>query len=223
MQQEKQTPKTTETESQKPVSSRIIEETVQPPHSSYQKPQPQPQQPQQEQYQQSQYQQQEQYQYPQGQYPQSFQPTTYQQPYQPQSIAGNGTGIAAVVLGAIALFNGLCFSWTLIFGGFAIILGIIGIILGIVSISQHKKAYGNNPVPGNGKAIAGIVMSTITIFVSIAEIIGVCWLITAIDSYDYDSDAIIFNSNGNENLEDWLDRLENSQDYDNYNTPTNIL
>ncbi len=109
---------------------------------TYQQPQPTYQQPQ------PTYQQ---YQQPQPQY-QYAQPT-YQQPEQDNP--GNGMGVASLVLGIIALV----FCWIPVFDLFLVVPSLA---LGIVGKIKSSKAN-----TSNGKAIVGIVLAGIALFVQL--------------------------------------------------------
>ncbi|MFI7483273.1 DUF4190 domain-containing protein [Kocuria sp. M1R5S2] len=74
--------------------------------------------------------------------------------------AGNGLGIAALILGIVALLT----SWML---GLGFIPGLVGLILGIVALRKLSR------VPGASKAVAvvGIVLSVLGIVASIAFLV----------------------------------------------------
>ncbi|MDF2942677.1 MAG: hypothetical protein K0S01_1535 [Herbinix sp.] len=127
----------------------------------------------QSQYQQQQYQQQ-QYQQPLYQQPQNqqsqYQQTNpnqsqnqyqqyqqYQQPLQPRK--DNGMAIAAMVCGIVSFVFSCCL-WYL-----ALPLAIVGLVLSIIVIKNKKD--------GKGMAIAGIVLSSITIIIAIIAIFAV--------------------------------------------------
>ena len=62
---------------------------------------------------------------------------------------GPGLAIASMVLGICGVVFGCCFYWL------AFILGVIGLILGAVALAKKTR--------GRGMAIAGLVLSIITI------------------------------------------------------------
>ena len=136
-----------------PAPAPVAQPQYQPPQPQYQPaPQPTYQQPT---YQQPMYQQPT---YPQPQYQQPQPTYQYQQPqYQEpeQDNPGNGMGVASLVLGIIALV--LC--WLPVFDWF---LAVPSLALGIVGKIRSSKAN-----TSNGKAIVGIVLSGIALFVQI--------------------------------------------------------
>ena len=81
---------------------------------------------------------------------------------QPKSTAGQGFGVAALILGILALL----IAFIPCVGLFALIPGIIAIILAIVGLSQASSANGSK-----GVIIAGLVISVI------GTIIAALWLI----------------------------------------------
>ena len=76
---------------------------------------------------------------------------------QPQQQGGSGLDIASMVLGIIAVVFNCCYVHI------SLPCGIIGLILGIVSLKK-----GNS---GHGMAIAGVVLSAISLVLYIACII----------------------------------------------------
>ena len=62
---------------------------------------------------------------------------------------GPGLAIASMVLGICGVVFGCCFYWI------AFVLGVIGLILGAVALAKKTR--------GRGMAIAGLVLSIITI------------------------------------------------------------
>lgn len=71
----------------------------------------------------------------------------------------NGLGIAALVLGLLALFT----SWTVIGG---ILFGLLAIILGIVGRGRAKRGEANN----GGMALAGVILGALGLLISVALI-----------------------------------------------------
>ncbi len=119
--------------------------------------QPQYQQPtyQQPQYQQPQYGGQSQYNQPntnQGQYQQPY--TQYQQPIEKKN---NAMSIASMVCGIVSLVSSCCVY-------LSVPLAVVGLILGILSIKNKND--------GKGMAIAGIILSGITLFLVLIIIIA---------------------------------------------------
>ncbi len=78
----------------------------------------------------------------------------------------NGLGIAALVLGLLALLT----CWTLVGG---IVFGLLAIILGIVGRGRAKRGEANN----GGLALAGIILGVLGLLLSIAIIAGIASLI----------------------------------------------
>jgi hypothetical protein len=78
----------------------------------------------------------------------------------------NGLGIAALVLGLLALFS----SWTVVGG---IVFGLLAIILGIIGRSRAKRGEANN----GGLALAGIILGVLGLLLSIAFIAGIASLL----------------------------------------------
>jgi len=81
---------------------------------------------------------------------------------QPKTTAGQGFGIAALILGILALL----IAFIPCVGLFALIPGIIAIVLAIVGLSQANSANG-----AKGVIIAGLVISVI------GTVIAAVWLI----------------------------------------------
>jgi hypothetical protein len=118
----------------------------------YEQPQYQQQQYQQPQYQQTQYQQSGQSQN-QGQYQQYQQ---YQQPLQPRK--DNGMAIASMVCGIVSFVISCCLYYL------ALPLAIVSIVLAIMVLKNNKD--------GKGMAIAGLVLSGLTVLIALLAIIG---------------------------------------------------
>jgi hypothetical protein len=78
----------------------------------------------------------------------------------PQTGSTNGLSIASMVLGILSIPAAFCY-------GCGIPLGIAALVMGLIARKQIKESGGNQP--GDGMAIAGIVMGTISgLFLGIA-------------------------------------------------------
>ena len=82
----------------------------------------------------------------------------YQNNNFPQSNAGQGMGIAALVLGIIAVIA----AFIPCFGLIAILFGVLAIIFGAIGLSQAKKANAPTTMPKSG-LILGIVATAFVI------------------------------------------------------------
>ncbi|MET9595713.1 DUF4190 domain-containing protein [Streptomyces sp. NPDC006516] len=92
----------------------------------------------------------------------------------------NGLGVAAMVLGIIAV-AGFC-MW-----GLGIILGILALIFGVIGRGRAKRGEATN----GGMALAGIILGSIAIAVSAVFLGFMIWAIANEDSgseYDYEYD-----------------------------------
>ncbi|MEU1125584.1 DUF4190 domain-containing protein, partial [Streptomyces sp. NPDC005899] len=90
----------------------------------------------------------------------------------------NGLGVAALVLGIIAVV-GFC-MW-----GFGIILGILALIFGIIGRGRAKRGEANN----GGMALAGIILGSVAIVISAITLGFLIWAVANEDGggdYDYD-------------------------------------
>ncbi|WP_329233388.1 DUF4190 domain-containing protein [Streptomyces sp. NBC_01460] len=99
-----------------------------------------------------------------------------QQPWGPAP--ANGLGIAAMVLGIIAVV-GFC-MW-----GFGIILGILALIFGIIGRGRAKRGEATNA----GMALAGIILGSVSIVISAIFLGFLIWTVANDESgsdYDYD-------------------------------------
>ncbi|MGW0790994.1 DUF4190 domain-containing protein [Streptomyces sp. NPDC002911] len=99
-----------------------------------------------------------------------------QQPWGPAP--ANGLGIAAMVLGIIAV-AGFC-MW-----GLGVILGILALIFGIIGRGRAKRGEATN----GGMALAGIILGSISIVISAVFLGFLIWAIANDESgsdYDYD-------------------------------------
>lgn len=99
-----------------------------------------------------------------------------QQPWGPAP--ANGLGIAAMVLGIIAVV-GFC-MW-----GFGIILGILALIFGIIGRGRAQRGEATN----GGMALAGIILGSISIVISAVFLGFLIWTVANDESgsdYDYD-------------------------------------
>lgn len=95
---------------------------------------------------------------PQGQY---AQPAYGQNAYpQPPQRTGNGFGVAALVVGIIAVL----LAWLPIINIGAIVLGVIAVILGILGV---RKKWA-----GKGMSIAGIVLGAVAILLSVIILVA---------------------------------------------------
>ena len=106
--------------------------------------------------------------YPQGGYAQGgYSP-------QPSSSPRNGAGIAALILGILALLT----VWTIIGG---VVFGILAIILGIVGRSHFKKQRATN----GGMSVAGIVLGVLALIGAIGLAVLGVGLFTMIGGRDF--------------------------------------
>ncbi|MFD4295352.1 DUF4190 domain-containing protein [Rhodococcus sp. NPDC058532] len=80
--------------------------------------------------------------------------------YQPQPSPRNGAGIAALILGVLAVLG----VWTIVGG---IVLGVLAVILGFVGRSQFKKRRATN----GGMSLAGIILGALAVIVSIVLVV----------------------------------------------------
>ncbi len=78
----------------------------------------------------------------------------------------NGLGIAALVLGLLALFS----SWTVVGG---ILFGLLAIVLGVIGRGRAKRGEANN----GGLALAGIILGALGLLISIGIIAGLASLL----------------------------------------------
>jgi hypothetical protein len=81
------------------------------------------------------------------------------------TVPRNGMGIAALVLGGLALV----FSWTIL-GGF--IFGVLGIVFAVI----HKARVRQQRATGRGMAVAAVAMSVIGIAISAILVVVGAWL-----------------------------------------------
>ncbi len=86
--------------------------------------------------------------------------------YTPPSTAGQGMGIAALVLGIIAVIA----AFIPCFGLIAILFGVLAIIFGAIGLSQAKKANAPTTMPKSG-LILGIV-ATAFVIIWILVVVG---------------------------------------------------
>lgn len=75
------------------------------------------------------------------------------------AVPRNGLGIAALVLGLLALFS----SWTVVGG---ILFGLLAIVLGVIGRGRAKRGEANN----GGLALAGIILGALGLLISIGLI-----------------------------------------------------
>lgn len=71
----------------------------------------------------------------------------------------NGLGIAALILGLLALFT----SWTVVGG---IVFGLLAIILGVIGRGRAKRGEANN----GGLALAGVILGALGLLISVGLI-----------------------------------------------------
>ncbi len=116
------------------------------------------------------------YQQPQNEQPQYQQPEstqnqyqqTYQQYQEPVQAKNNGMAIGSMICGIISLLLSCCFWYV------ALPVAIAGIVLGILVIKNKKG--------GKGMAIAGLVLSGITVIIAILALIA-CVAFTGNESF----------------------------------------
>ncbi len=117
--------------------------------------------------------------------------------------AGKGLGIAALVLGILAVICSFipCFS----FG--AILLGVTGIILGAVGLSKAKNGGGSKGLPRSGLilSIIGTVIATIWIIVFAGAISNAASNLKNLDQFE---DAMHDYEDAMDDYEDALDEFE---------------
>ncbi|MFE5939259.1 DUF4190 domain-containing protein [Streptomyces sp. NPDC056470] len=94
-----------------------------------------------------------------------------------QQTPSNGMGIAAMVLGIIAV-AGFCMY------GLGVILGILALVFGIIGRKKVQRGEANN----GGMATAGIVLGSIGILVSAVFLAFVIWAIVESENSDSSSD-----------------------------------
>ncbi|MFC7446733.1 DUF4190 domain-containing protein [Rhodococcus daqingensis] len=102
--------------------------------------------------------------------PYAAQPYPGQSPAQPR----NGAGIAALVLGILAVLS----VWTIVGG---ILLGAVAIILGIVGRSLYKKQQATN----GGMSLAGILLGLAGLIISIVLIVVGVGLFNKVGGRDF--------------------------------------
>ena len=108
---------------------------------------------------------QQQYQQYQQQNQQQNQYTQYQQPYSPYQQGrkqDNGMAIASMICGIVGLTLSCCM------GLLGVAVAVVGLVLGILVLRNHKD--------GKNMAIAGIVLSGISLLIGVIAIIGVIFL-----------------------------------------------
>jgi hypothetical protein len=92
-------------------------------------------------------------------------------PPPPPTALKNGLGIAALVVGIIALIS--------VFGG--VVLGVVAVILVIIGLQRARRGEANN----GGVAIAGVVLGVLSIIVSIVAISMFAWFFAKSGGGDY--------------------------------------
>ena len=127
-----------------------------------------------------------------------------------QSNAGQGLGIAGLVLGIIALIISFipCFGW------YALVPGVIAIILSAIAFSQAKKTEA-----AKGLIIAALIVSIIATAIAIVQITVFAKVaniakdnIEQIDKWSDDIKDQINDEKSVEKLEKALDNLEEKMD-----------
>jgi len=110
----------------------------------------------------------------------------------------NGMGIAALVLGALALV----FSWTIV-GGF--LFGVLGVVFGVI----HNGRVRRRQATAQGLGIAGLVMGILGIVVAGILVIVGAWLFSSSRGQNYID--CVNNANGNQQeIQRCIDRYLNN-------------
>ena len=110
----------------------------------------------------------------------------------------NGMGIAALVLGALALV----FSWTIV-GGF--LFGVLGVVFGFI----HNGRVRRRQATAQGLGIAGLVLGIIGIVVAGILVIVGAWLFSSSRGQNYID--CVNNANGNQQeIQRCIDRYLNN-------------
>jgi len=110
----------------------------------------------------------------------------------------NGMGIAALVLGALALV----FSWTIV-GGF--LFGVLGVVFGFI----HNGRVRRRQATAQGLGIAGLVLGIIGIVVAGILVIVGAWLFSTSRGQNYLD--CVNNANGNQQeIQRCIDRYLNN-------------
>ena len=110
----------------------------------------------------------------------------------------NGMGIAALVLGALALV----FSWTIV-GGF--LFGVLGVVFGVI----HNGRVRRRQATAQGLGIAGLVMGILGIVVAGILVIVGAWLFSTSRGQNYLD--CVNNANGNQQeIQRCIDRYLNN-------------
>ena len=110
----------------------------------------------------------------------------------------NGMGIAALVLGALALV----FSWTIV-GGF--LFGVLGVVFGVI----HNGRVRRRQATAQGLGIAGLVLGIIGIVVAGILVIVGAWLFSTSRGQNYLD--CVNNANGNQQeIQRCIDRYLNN-------------
>lgn len=114
------------------------------------------------------------YPYPPGPYPGSYPPPPYGDYPMPPSAPRNGLGIAALVVGIIALVG----SFSIVGG---ILLGIVAVVLGFVGRARARRGEATN----GGTALAGIIVGAVAIVAGLAFIAFWVGLFNEVGASDY--------------------------------------
>lgn len=114
------------------------------------------------------------YAYPPGPYPGSYPPPPMHYGDYPPPLLRNGVGVAALVVGIIALIT--TFS---VAGG--IVLGVVAVILGFVGRSRARRGEATN----GGVALAGLILGVIAVIAGLAFIAFWVGLFREVGAGDY--------------------------------------
>jgi hypothetical protein len=110
----------------------------------------------------------------QGQYPTPEQPgTSYQGGLPGPKPAGSGLAVAALVLGILGLLS----FWVPVVNVVAILMAVVGIVLGVLAVRGVKRGT----QAGKGMAIAGIVLSALTVVGAIVVNVATVALFSSVD------------------------------------------
>ena len=114
------------------------------------------------------------YAYPPGPYPGSYPPPPMPYGDYPPPVVRNGLGVAALVVGIVALVGSFSVA-----GG--IILGVVAVILGFVGRARAKRGEATN----GGVALAGIILGVIAVIAGLAFIAFWVGLFNEVGAGDY--------------------------------------
>ena len=99
------------------------------------------------------------YAYPPGPYPGNYPPPPMPYGDYPPMVIRNGLGVAALIVGIVALVG----SFTVVGG---VLLGIVAVVLGLVGRARARRGEATN----GGVALAGIIVGAIAIIAGLAFI-----------------------------------------------------